>query len=406
MLLAKWWLATLLCGCVLACASPPQPVGPALPAPIEKIRWASQVTGGEISGEVFAPILRGSESLPAVVYLKNLSIPRIGTEADEPILQDLIAQGHLVLVLDYARHDDATSPRLNADILKLRQDIGDKNRSLLTNYRVDLDHLFILNEGFRLKRDVEFARDGARVLAMDVQYPSKPTKAVPLLMEITCDNLNRMGTFSLLYCRDTLLDGAMAAGFATAMVDHPVPPPYKGIDDPMPESLHRMKAAVRTLRNLGAELGTNGKIGAIGFSRGGPFAAMLAVTGDEPESQIQAALIHGNRYDYLNLSAEDPMLSRFEKAWGPLETNRETWAKHGAAHYLQPGKTVAPMFLNTSHTESPEFREGLTHFWRKLQETQADCIFQVDQDGRGHQVSTDPKTLQSIYGFFQKHLNE
>src|SRR2546423_1221876 len=104
-------------------------------------------------------------------------------------------------------------------------------------------------EGFRLKRDVEFARDGKRILAMDLMYPSKPAKPVPLLMEITCDNVNRMGSTSLLFCHDTLLEGGAIAGFAVAMVDHPVAPPYKGIDDPMPELIDRLKSATRSRRN-------------------------------------------------------------------------------------------------------------------------------------------------------------
>ena len=89
-------------------------------------------------------------------------------------------------MLDYAHHPKAVSPNLNADVLKLRSDIADPQKKiLLTGYLVDLDHLFILLEGYRLKRDVEFARDGTRVLAMDIQYPSKPKRPVPVLMEIT-----------------------------------------------------------------------------------------------------------------------------------------------------------------------------------------------------------------------------
>ncbi|HSV13712.1 MAG TPA: hypothetical protein VLI90_05595, partial [Tepidisphaeraceae bacterium] len=247
-----------------------------------------------------------------------------------------------MLILDYAHDPHATSPAINADMLKLRQDIGGKSKSLLADQKVDLSHLFILIEGFRLKRDVAFAKDGSRTLAMDVQYPSQPTHPVPALMEITCDNANRMGTASLLFCHDTLLDGGQAAGFAVAMIDHPVPPPYKGIDDPMPQCIYRLKAAVRTLRSMSGELHLDGQIGAIGFSRGGPMAAYLAVTngradleGDGPHldvpSDVQAALIHGNRYDYTDLSDKDPMYKRFEKAWGPYDQNKQKWLDHGAA---------------------------------------------------------------------------
>src|SRR5207237_6202802 len=86
-------------------------------------------------------------------------------EGDEAIVDDLVKQGHLVLVLDYEKDAKAVSPGLNADVLKLRRDIADaKSKSLLTEYKIDVNHLFILMEGFRLKRAVEFARDGQRVL--------------------------------------------------------------------------------------------------------------------------------------------------------------------------------------------------------------------------------------------------
>ena len=277
-----------------------------------------------------------------------------------------------------------------SEILKLRDQHKDSNR------------FFILPEGFELRENVEFARDGDRVLAMDIMYPAKSTssgKPVPLLMEITCDNANRMGSGSLLFCHDTLLENAMTAGFAVAMVDHPVRSPYKGIDDPMPACVERMKLAVKKLREVGPELRLSGKIGAIGFSRGAPFAAVLAAQGD-----VQAALVHGNRFDYLDLLSNDPMLARFEKAWGKRDENRDKWAAHGAVQYLT--KAAAPMFLNTSNTESAEYRDGVAKFEKQLTDRGIEHVYQVDEDDRGHRVSTDPKTLASIYQFFHKHLDE
>ena len=134
------------------------------------------------------------------------------------------------------------------------------------------------------------------------------------------------------------------------------------------------------------------------------MAAILAVLsrpGDD--SAVQAALIHGNRYDYLDLLPTDPMLPRFAKAWGERDSNREKWAEHGAAYYLD--KTAAPMFLNTSDAESPEYRDGLAKFDKLLTDRGIEHEYQVDADGRGHRVSTDPKTLGRIYEFFHKHLD-
>jgi len=363
-----------------------------------ELTWQSAATGGEIHGQVHLPA-HPEGALPTVTYLKNLAIPRIGLEPDEPIIADLVKAGYLVLVLDYAHHPKAISPDLNADMLKLRQDVTDaKMKSLLADYNIDPNHLFILVEGFRLKRDVEFARDVTRVLGMDIIYPSKPSKPVPMLMEITCDNANRMGSSSLLFCHDTLLEGAEAAGFAVAMVDHPVAPPYKGLDDPMPQSLERMKSAVKVLRDLHGELGTSEKIGAIGFSRGGPFAAMLAADGT-----VNAALVHGNRYDYLDLLPNDPMLPRFERAWGKVGDNKDRWAAHGASMYLT--REASPMFLDTSDTESPEYRDGLAKLDQRLTKLGIEHTYQIDVDGRGHRVSTNPRTIRSFYSFFHEHLD-
>ena len=362
--------------------------------------FQSAATGTAIDAKVHVPEPT-TKPIPTVVYLKNLSSPRVGQDPDDAIIDDLLKSGHLVLVLDYDHHAKARSSDLNADVLKLREEIAGKIKSLLADYAVDPNRLFIMPEGFRLKRDVEFARDGKRVMAMDVMYPSKPAKPVPLLMEITCDNVNRMGSGSLLFCHDTLLEGGAIAGFAVAMIDHPVAPPYKGIDDPMPELIDRLKSATRTLRGLNNECHLNGKIGAIGFSRGGPMAAMLAAPGKD---DVQAALIHGNRYDYLDLIDNDPMLARFEKSWGRRDENRGLWAIHGASHYLT--KDAAPMFLNTSDAEAPEFRHGLTRFHQRLSELGVEHVFQIDADGRGHRVSTDPTTLASIYEFFARHLHD
>jgi acetyl esterase/lipase len=187
----------------------------------------------------------------------------------------------------------------------------------------------------------------------------------------------------------------------------------------MPEVVHRLKAAVRKLRGSGKELGLNGRIGVMGFSRGSNMAALLATTGDVKElegdaggahagvsSRVQAAMAHGARFDYTQLRADDPMLARFEKAWGTRDANAERWDRHGAAYYLKDGRNVAPMFLNTSNTEAPEFREGLAVFAARLKEAGVEHVYQEDADARGHRVSTDPETLSAVYAFFDKHLRD
>lgn len=376
-----------------------------------KVTWTSKVTGTELTGTV-----KVASELPAplVVYLANLHEAPPRQQVDDQYIEQLKRDGTNVLVLDYNQHPNAAGVKLCEDILKLRTDLTAKeNRLILPSVAIDPARIFILPEGYCLLRDVEFARDGERILAMDIAYPANPKKTVPLLMEITCDNQNRMGTSSLLYCRDALLEGAMLNGFAAAMIDHPVRPPYKGLDDPMPQVIHRLKAGVRTARAQSGRCNLNGQIGVMGFSRGGPMAAILAVTNGRADlegdglhpgesSEVQAALIHGNRYDYLDLLPDDPMVARFEKAWGLKNSNADKWAAHGAAFFLR--ENAAPMYLNTSNTESPEYRHGLETFASRLRAISSPHVYQLDDDNRGHRVTTDPAILQKIYDFFTQYL--
>ena len=412
----SWSVIVALVATLLACRPSVPRAAAADAAPSAQIKWNSPTTGGAVGGRVILPEMnRAPKTLPTVIYLSHLSAPRLGTESDDAILGDFTTSGYIVLVLNYEQHANAKSPELNADLLKLREDLGAKK--LLADYHVDLNHTYIVAEGCRLKRDVVFAndKDKNRVLAMDIIYPSNPAKPVPVLAEYTCDNASRMGNASLVFCHDTLVEGAPLAGFAGAMLDHPVAPPYKGLDDPIPDVVYRLKASIRTLRAAGTELGLSGKIGVIGFSRGGPMAAIVAVSNGQKElegvgehrdvsSDVQAALIHGNRYDYLRLRSEDPMLDRFTKAWGDRRTNADRWAAHGALYYLK--SSAVPMFLNTSDAESPEYRAGLLQLDQKLTELGVDHEYQLDKDGRGHRVSTDPQTLGKIYQFFDRHLTK
>jgi hypothetical protein len=379
----------------------------------ETISWHSSVTDSQIKGMV---LIAKSDPAPLVVYLSHLSSPRIGKETDGKIVAGLKDSGCNVLVLDYANDPKANGVALCADVLRLRQDLTKKDAPLaIPGVKIDPARIFILPEGYALLRDVEFARDGSRILAMDIAYPANPDVPAPLLMEFSCDNQNRMGTSSLLYCHDALIEGAMLSGFAAAMVDHPVTPPYKGLDDPMPQVIHRAKASVRAARALTQKCNLNGKIGVMGFSRGGPIAAILACSNGQKDlegsglhldqsSDVQAALVHGNRYDYLDLLPEDPMLKRFEKAWGPQKENAEKWASHGAVYYLRD--KAAPMFLNTSDAESPEYRDGLLKLARRLEAKQITHVHLEDKDSRGHRVTTDPDILHEIYKFFDLNLKE
>ena len=336
----------------------------------------------------------------------------MGTESDASILHDLRDAGHLVVTLDYARHTNARMPFINRDLGKLRDDI--RAKKLLGEFNVDMAHVFIVPAGCRLKRDVVFYSDTNRTLAMDIIYPSKPKRPVGAVIEFSCDNKDRFGNTSLSICSDTLLDGFATEGFAVAMADHPVAPPYKGFDA-MPECAWKIKAAVRTLRVEGEKLGLNGKIVPVGFSRGSGMALMLVTTAGMAEfedrgentgvsSDVQGAVVMSGRFTYLDLLPDDKMLARYVKAWGEREASMETWRRHGALDYLTRSNT--PLFLTINCTESPDALHQLDVLRKRLAELGSEAEFHMDNEPRGHKVTLVPEILERMRDYLKRRVNK
>jgi acetyl esterase/lipase len=382
-----------------------------LPLAAAGATWSSPATGRDLGLQLLEPTgPHAGAAQPVVFYLVNLAAPRIGTEPDESILRDLRAEGFLVAVLDYARHPAARWPHLNRDLAALRQQLH--RQTLLAGRQPDPAQIFIVPSGHRLKRDVVYARDPQRPLALDLIYPSRPIQPVGALLEFSCDNANRMGNFSLQYCSDTILEGAATEGFAVAMADHPVAPPYGGIDA-MPDCALRLKAAVRTLRATGADLGLNGRIVSVGFSRGSGMALLLATTAGRPEfegfgehpgidSSVQGAVVMSGRFTYLDLRPDDPMRSRYTAAWGDRATHEAVWRLHGALDYL--AEAACPLFLTINPTESPEALHQMTVLRQRLIALDSPFAYHPETEPRGHKMPLDPAVLDPLNHYLSRQL--
>jgi len=373
-------------------------------------KWQN-VAGQELSLTVLEPVnQRTNAPLPVVVYLKNLAAPRVGTEGDDSILRDFQSAGNLVAVLDFNRATNARAPFINRDLGKLRDDFRAKR--ILAGCKLDDAHIFIVPEGCRLKRDVLYFADTNRPLSLDIIYPSQPKSPVGALLEFSCDNQNRYGNTSLSICSDTILDAAATEGFAVAMADHPVAPPYKGLDA-MPDCAFRIKAAVRTLRAEGAKVGLNGKIAPVGFSRGSGMALMLVTTVGNPpfdgqgehlgiSSDVQGAVVMSGRFTYLDLLPDDHMIPRYEKVWGARTNNFEIWRRHGALDYLTNATT--PLFLTINCSEAPDALHQMKVLRQRLAELGSDDIFMMDREPRGHKVTLDPQILSAMNAYLKRRL--
>ncbi len=380
-------------------------------APAESHSWPSSTLGGDIALTLHEPTSRTDGPLPVVFYLLHLAAPRVGAEADDTILRDLRADGFLVVCLDYRGDARARWPSLAPDLVALRRQL--QHHQLLAGRALDIAHIFIVPSGCRLRRDVVFYRDAARILAMDIVYPSQPAKPVGAVLEFSCDNADRMGNFSLDFCTDTLIAGAAIEGFAAAMADHPVPAPYKGFD-PIPDVAWKTKAAVRTLRAQSAALGLAGRIVPVGFSRGSGMALLLATTAGREEfdghgehrgvdSSVQGGVILSGRFTYLDLLPDDHMIPRYDAVWGSRAAHEDVWRAQGALDDL--GAPTVPLFLSINRTESPDALHQMDVLRRRLTALHSPFEFHLEEEARGHRVPLAPAVLDPLLAYLKRQLN-
>ena len=374
--------------------------------------WSSVAVKQPIKMEVLKPQdAKSTNPLPVIFYLENLAAPRTGTDSDDVIVHDFLSEGYLVVKLDYAHKPEARLPFINRDFLALRDQA--LHKTLLHGVDVDPARIFMVPSGSRLLRDVVFYHDPDRTLAMDIIYPTHPAKPIGTIIEFSCDNVNRMGSGSLVSCSDSILDAEATEGFAVAMADHPVKAPYKGID-PMPDCAWKIKAAVRTLRSEGVKLGFNGKIAPVGFSRGSGMALMLVTTKGMEEfeghgestnatSDVQGAIVMSGRFSYLDLLPKDHMLPRYATAWGDFTNHADVWKRAGAVDYLT-GPTL-PLFLTINCSEDADAQHQMALLRKRLADFGSDEIFMIDREPRGHKVTLVPDLQNAMDAYLKSRLN-
>jgi hypothetical protein len=413
-----------------------------LSADTQAVSWTSAATGGAITATVTEP--NPAVTTPAlIVYLKHLSCERIGQEPDASIIADFTADGYRVVELDYAGHVNATAPFLNADVLKIRNEIGTGVFPGSTGLNATKDKCYILCEGYRLMRNVPYylndptvysGSDSGAELHMDIAYPSQPSRAVSIVLEFSTSNSylgnedDRMrNDFAFTGTTDTILEGAPAAGIAWAMADHPKyrawgsPTLYSGFEV-NPDTIKKVRSSVRVLREVGATLGLSGNIAIHGFSRGATAGSMaagdLAVAGIDSagystalSSRVQAVLLGSGIYDYSHsggTNTGDPagtqvdIYNRFVTAWGATATNLALWQTEGALYYMATAAT-APVFLSYNTDDAAWYVYQAQLMAAKL--TSLSVPYQVVTGTGGHHVTTNSTTLTAIYDFFKTHTN-
>jgi acetyl esterase/lipase len=117
------------------------------------------------------------------------------------------------------------------------------------------------------RRDIEYARIGEQVLALDLNLPKSPSHP-PLVVWV------HGGAWRAGSKKDMPLGRLVERGYAVASVNYRLSPVA-----PFPAQVHDIKAAIRFLRAKASEYGFDSKrIAVAGGSAGGHLAALVGVT--------------------------------------------------------------------------------------------------------------------------------
>ena len=196
--------------------------------------------------------------------------------------------------------------------------------------------------------------------------------------------------------------------------DHPVAPPYKGLDAACPIARGRSKPPSAPSAPKATALGLSGHIGVMGFSRGSGMALMLVTTrgltnfenhGAHPEtsSDVQAAVVLSGRFTYLDLLPDDHMIPALQPSPGGDRTNHlATWRNAGAMDYLTHATT--PLFLSINCSEAPDALHQMTVLRQHLAALGSIKTFMLDPTPRGHKVPLDPTILAAMNQYFHNQL--
>jgi len=255
--------------------------------------WESSLLGRSLSCALRRPDL-GFAEYPTVVYLKNLSSPRLGQLDDETLIQQFIKQGMMVFEVDYENDPRATAPELLPEIDRWYSYLFEAE-----DYPVARDWIYIVPEGYSIDRKIEICKMKDSLVGMDVIYPSGRTDPVPLMLQIT--STKERGKW--INQRAYYIYGLLATGYAGAIMDwNGTGPGAAPGGDVFPE-----KRAARLLRAHARNWNLSGRIGVTGHSKGSGRAGKAAFINEgnweadrgpyaEKSGRFQAALLSAGQH--------------------------------------------------------------------------------------------------------------
>jgi acetyl esterase/lipase len=270
-----------------------------------------------------------------------------------------------------------------------------------------------LPEGISAKRDVAYVTGGTERQRLDVFYPTKAEKPVPLVVWIHGGAW--MGGSKEGGPARRLLDD----GFAVASVTYRFSQHAK-----FPAQIEDCKAAIRWLRAHAKELNIDPeRIGAWGSSAGGHLVAMLGVTGDKKEwergenldqsSAVQAVVDWFGPTNLLTMGAQALPDSRIDHdaanspesklVGGPVQENKDAASAASPVTYVSAGD--APILLvhgDRDNVVPPKQSDELHAALKKAGIETSLTIIPGAAHGDGG--FREPKAFEEARDFLRKHL--
>ena len=402
--------------------------------------WYSRVTDGDITftvTEAAAPLKDAIGNQVTVVYLENLAFDKIGTVSNEDNVNWLLSKGYRVVELDYAKHDSAKSPNINADIIAINDSISSSKSKFCELSDCSNYQSYVLFEGYRIKRNVPYFVSNPSVygygaadsLYMDIAYPESPAEKVPLVLSFSYSNSYTGNIHARLFLGytlaafdDSFLEGAPAGGIAWAIADHPKYAPWGQSPTKSfelnPDAAQKVKSAIRTIRVLGDDMGLSGKIGVYGFSRGSDAGSMAV--GDKIDANveaagfnigvndnIQAAALGSGVFDFTQIfNPEEDDINNLRTycpdLWGPLASNYDLWYSMGAAYFVETSASAPTLFFYNTDDAS-YYQDQIKHFKSKLDNLGVSTDSVINY-GTKHAVPATSESLKVLYDFFNEQF--
>ena len=364
--------------------------------------WKSKALGRSVPYVVHRPE-KAAAKMPAVVYLTHLPTPRIGGESDKNLIQGFLKDGMMVFAVDYQNDPKAAAPELLLDIDDWYGFLF-KTRA----YPVDPDWIYILPAGYTMDRKVRICEVQGKMARMDVFYPSRPARPVPLVLQIS--STKDHGKWINL--RACYLYGLLTAGHAGAVMQ------WNGGDKVSPRgTVFPEKHAARLFRARADHWGLSGKLGVTGHSKGSSRAAVAALVNEtdceanlgphaKQSSRFQAALMSAGQHDKAHLIEDgflDQIGERKRKAILASRGKNPKEDDEGKSAIDYASKGDPPVFLSTGGKDKPFRVAQMKRLAAKCKEVGILHKFVLDPELE-HAYNPKPAVIREIFAYFDKQL--